>query len=364
MPLCCPAMTEQHPGASPYTDRHGRERWRYRRSGKAWSLPHAPGHPAFEAAYIAAITGQPKPAGQIHHMPGAAHPRSLRAAFRVVTASLEWKDLKPATKTQQISVAERFFAEHIAEGEPLRFGDMPIDTLARRHIKAILLRWSATPHAARHIFKLIRKLIGAAIDEEWITADPTYRLKYRPKYKGWRAWTNAELAAFEARWPISSTPRLVYTVALLTGARRQDVVEMNWSDLDLGGLDLVPNKTETPQWLPVIERLRETLDAVPRDGDREGDTILLTQYGNPFSGKALGMRMQRWTKAAGIVQGATMHGLRKTLGKLLAEHGATTRQIMAILGHKSMSQAELYTKEAEQKRLATDGMKVLTFTRS
>jgi hypothetical protein len=32
---------------------------------------------------------------------------------------------------------------------------------------------------------------------------------------------------------------------------------------------------------------------------------------------------------------------------------------MAILGHRSISQAELYTREAEQRRLASDGMATL-----
>jgi site-specific recombinase XerC len=63
------------------------------------------------------------------------------------------------------------------------------------------------------------------------------------------------------------------------------------------------------------------LEAAPK----RGDTVVVTQYGSPFSHKALGMRMQEWTAQAGIKPGYTLHGLRKTLGKLLAESGATTR---------------------------------------
>ena len=50
---------------------------------------------------------------------------------------------------------------------------------------------------------------------------------------------------------------------------------------------------------------------------------MVTQYGQPFSPKALGMRMQDWTRAAGIPPGYTLHGLRKTLGKALAEGQAS-----------------------------------------
>jgi integrase len=53
--------------------------------------------------------------------------------------------------------------------------------------------------------------------------------------------------------------------------------------------------------------------------------------------------MAEWTKSADIPPGHTLHGLRKTLGKALAEHGATTRQLMDVLGHESIAHAELYS---------------------
>ena len=69
--------------------------------------------------------------------------------------------------------------------------------------------------------------------------------------------------------------------------------------------------------------------------------------------------MQDWTEKAGLDPGHTLHGLRKTLGKMLAEAGATTREIMAILGHDAIAHAELYTREAEQRDLASEGMRKL-----
>jgi integrase len=86
---------------------------------------------------------------------------------------------------------------------------------------------------------------------------------------------------------------------------------------------------------------------------------VLTQYGKPFSVKALGMRMQEWTRLAGLAPGHTLHGLRKTLGKMLAEAEATTREVMAVLGHDDIAHAELYTREAEQKKLARAAMRKL-----
>jgi integrase len=120
----------------------------------------------------------------------------------------------------------------------------------------------------------------------------------------------------------------------------------------------VQQKTGKRVWIPLHKELVAALEAAPR----RGETIVVTHWGKPFSIKALGMRMQEWTSEASIPPGYTLHGLRKTLGKLLAEGGASTRQIMDILGHSSIQHVELYTREAEQKRLASDGMATIDAT--
>lgn len=90
--------------------------------------------------------------------------------------------------------------------------------------------------------------------------------------------------------------------------------------------------------------------------DRTAATVLVTAYGEPFSPKSLTGRMADWTKSAGLEKGFTLHGLRKTLGKMLAEGGASTRQIMETLEQEDIEHTELYSREAKQARLATDGM--------
>ena len=347
------STTPDHLYTSSYRDRHGRERWRYRRAGKTVSLPGAPGAPDFEEAYAAALEGRKLPTRRAARVPKGDAPKSLGAAWRILVKDTpEWRALAATTRAEQRSVAERFFALPIADGEKLTFRDMPLTGLSRRHVKSILARWADHPHAGKKVLKLLRKLIGIALDEEWIEVDPTHRLRYAPEYKGWRAWTAEERAAFEARWAIGTTPRLVYSLGLYTGQRRSDLVRMRWTDIAGSEIHVVQVKTGKSLWIPIHPSLAEALAATPR----RSETILFTQYDRPFSDKALGMRMIDWTRAAGVGKGATLHGLRKTLGKLLAESGATTRELMDILGHDAIAHAELYSREAEQRRLARTGM--------
>lgn len=346
-------MTDRYPGASSYTDRHGRERWRYRRRGFARELPPIDSA-AFEVAYNAAVAGAPKPKpAQVHRLPGAAQPRSLRACWRIVTTqTAEWQAMAAETKATQIRLAENFLSTAADEGDPTTYGALPIDQLKRRHVKRILARYAATPHAAGDILTLLRKLTMVALDEEWIENDPTFRVKWRPGYIGWRAWTIDEMRAFLEHWPAGTTPHLVFMLALLTGSRRKDIAKMKPADLDGEGIEVIQSKTKKRVWIPLHDLLRTAMAAMTT----RGDTIVVTQYGRPFSHKALGMRMASWREAAGIGPGPTLHGLRKTFGKHLAEGSVTTKQLMALLGHDDMEHAELYTREAEQKTLARDGM--------
>lgn len=349
-------MTDAHPNASQYKDRHGHARWRFRRGKTTVALPHAPGHPEFEAAYRAAVEGRTYKPQRVVKFPGTI-PRSLRAAWRIVTTrTQEWQALRESSKDQQRAVAERFFERVVPDSSPpLVYGDVLFDHLKRRHVKAILADMADRPHSARHVLSLIRKLVTVALDEEWIDTDPTHRLSYRPELGGWRAWTIEEREKFEARWPVGTTPRLAYALALYLGNRRGDVAMAKWSAITDGWASVTQQKTGRYLDIPILPPLAEVLAATVRDGEY----ILLNAYGRPYSIKALGMRMRDWTRAAGIGSGATMHGLRKTLGKMLAEGGATTRQLMDILGHTSIQHAELYTREAEQRRLAGDGMRRL-----
>ncbi|MBX6426836.1 MAG: tyrosine-type recombinase/integrase [Variibacter sp.] len=350
-------MDREYPYAGSYIDRHGKRRWRFRRAGKTIALPGSPGEPEFEAAYAGALAGEPirREKAKILRLP-TAPPKSLRAAWRILTTqTVEWQQLEPETRHTQTLIAERFLRSPVVEGEPLTFGDVPVADLQRKHIKAILAKRAATPHAAAHLLRIIRKLTGVALDEGWIEYDPTYRISLRPPYQGWKAWSDDARAAFERHWPLGTTPRLAYALALYFGHRRSDIAKVKWSDLEEGGGNVVQRKTRAALWIPMHPELARTLEAA----ERKSEYVLLTRHGQPFSRKGLSVRMRAWTKAAGLPPGHTLHGLRKTLGKKLAESGATTRQIMAILGHRDIAHAELYTREAEQRRLATDGMQRL-----
>jgi integrase len=54
--------------------------------------------------------------------------------------------------------------------------------------------------------------------------------------------------------------------------------------------------------------------------------------------------------SAGLQLDCQPHGLRKTLGRLMADAECTAHEIMAALGHTTLAEAERYTREADRRR--------------
>ena len=60
--------------------------------------------------------------------------------------------------------------------------------------------------------------------------------------------------------------------------------------------------------------------------------------------------------AAGLPSNSSPHGLRKAACRRLAEAGCTPHEIMAITGHKALSEVETYTRDVRQMFLAQRAM--------
>jgi integrase len=342
-------MADLPDGVTEFKDRHGKTRYRFRRKGlPPRSLPGVPGEARFQDAYREAISGRQK--GNPRRP--APSPRTLRGAWIEVNRTIDWKQLKASSKGQQIGVAERFLAMPIAPKSKTTFGQMPLEGIRRGDIKKILARFDDRPHAGEAVLRLLRKLCLTALDLEWIESDPTYRITFRPELIGHRAWTDEEMVQYEQKWPLGSRERLGYALALYSGQRRADVAAMGHGAYNGQGIAVVQEKTGAPLWIPVHPALKEALDATPRPGP----WLICSSKGGRYTTESFGNFMADAIGDARLPDGCRLHGLRKSAGRCLADAGCTAHQIMAILGHKTLAEAQRYTEAANQKRLAQQAM--------
>ena len=124
---------------------------------------------------------------------------------------------------------------------------------------------------------------------------------------------------------------------------------MTWADVNDDNIRVVQQKTGHK----LAIRLHHDLRAILAATERKHITILNTEYGKPFTVAGFGQWIRDAITAAGLPLECRPHGIRKAAGRRLAEAGCTPHEIMAVLGHKTLAEAERYTRDADQTRLAT-----------
>src|SRR5262249_498209 len=115
---------------------------------------------------------------------------------------------------------------------------------------------------------------------------------------------------------------------------------------------VVQQKTGAPLTIMVHPELRRSFEACPS----AHLTAIVTAYGAPFSIKGFGQFMSDAIRQAGLPLSCRAHGLRKEAARRLAEAGCREHEIMAVTGHKTLSEVERYTRAAEQERLNAAAM--------
>ena len=126
-----------------------------------------------------------------------------------------------------------------------------------------------------------------------------------------------------------------------------------------GVLSFVPQKTKykrlTISHKPILPELARIIQAT-QIGTK---SFLETARGKPFSAAGFGNWFRDRCNEAGL-RHCTCHGLRKAGATIAAERGATTHQLMAIFDWTTPHQAEVYTRKANRKLLASEAMKLLS----
>lgn len=325
-----------------FRDAKGRERVYLRMPG-AKRVPLPPiDDPGFLAAYQAATAGAARGSGGA---PRVA-PGSIEALARSYLASASFRSMRPSTQAAY---------RRIVAGLVRTRGDRPWALLEARHVRAMLDGMADTPAAANHLLRTLRALAGHAIDAGIRGDDPTQGVKrLRERGEGAATWTEADIAAYEARWPPGTQQRLALALLLWTGQRRSDIVRMGWDDLRGDEIEIVQVKTGARLTIPLAPELAAL---IPARADRR--TFLAGRTG-AYTANGFYMRFKSWVAAAGLPPGLSPHGLRKATARRLAEGGRTVHQIAAVTGHKTLSEVERYTKAADQARLAREAMRGLS----
>ncbi|ODT80655.1 MAG: hypothetical protein ABS76_15685 [Pelagibacterium sp. SCN 64-44] len=306
------------------------------------ALPGLPGSREFMAVYQVCLAAIPdeKPRPKVKK-PTKGSMSDLIARYY---ASAAFKNLGDVTQSTYRNEIKKIDAAH---------GHKPVDLLDRKGIKLLIAAKAEKPGAANKLLRTLRMLMKFAVEEEMRTDDPTAGVKpLKVAGDGFVAWSEADIERFEARHPIGSKARLAFALCLYTAQRRSDVIRMGRQHIRGNMISVRQQKTGTYLEVPIHPELAVILENEPRDNM----TLILTDAGGPYKPASFGNWFGDRCREAGLPKGYNAHGLRKAGARRLAEAGCTTLEIMSITGHQTIAEVERYTRSANQRRMAVDGM--------
>ena len=134
---------------------------------------------------------------------------------------------------------------------------------------------------------------------------------------------------------------------LLTGLRRNELLFLEWTDLDLGkGLLYVQNKalfrTKTDaseRQIPISRTLRALLDEI---GPQPEGYIFPSPNGGPYSPQFISHKFKDRIRRAGLDEHYNLHTLRHTFATHLRDRGVGLDIIAQLLGHTSLETTRIY----------------------
>ncbi len=200
---------------------------------------------------------------------------------------------------------------------------------------------------------LVSSIYGRAIEWGYATANPVLGIKTRAKVKRDRFLQADELPRFFVSLSVESnrTLRDYILLALLTGARRSNLLAMKWSETNLPeSVWRIPltkngtpqNVTLSPEAVTILQARKEVADekavfVFPGAGasghieePKKAVIRVMERAGIPYGRKA--------------ANGVTLHDLRRTLGSWQAKTGASLAIIGKSLNHQSQQTTAIYAR--------------------
>jgi integrase len=262
------------------------------------------------------------------------------------------------------AVAESFIEKHVGSRRtaiPIKqlierklivpWGDRPVDTIGKRDVIELVesVRQASGVESARQTLIYVRRLFGWAAARDLVPQSPCLAIAVAdllpPKVSRDRVLSDGELrlilkatADDGIGYPTAPFARLL----LLTAARRGEVAEATWPEIDMRGATwLLPParvKNASEHTIPLSAAAVSLLGSLPRYNG--GEYLFSTTFGGrPISGfSKLKLRLDR--RIAKLNDGQpladwTWHDLRRTAASGMSRLGIPPHIIEAVLNHRS-----------------------------
>jgi len=151
----------------------------------------------------------------------------------------------------------------------------------------------------------------------------------------------ALLAALEKSWL-----RYIVVVAVLTGMRRGELVNLRWNDIDLRNrLIHIRNKEDfivksmRPRSIPINQDLLALLLRIPKGSE----FLFIDEKGRPLKGSYVAKKFKQAARGCGLSERIHFHSLRHTYASWLVQSSTPLVEVQKLLGHSSVITTQIYS---------------------
>jgi integrase len=208
------------------------------------------------------------------------------------------------------------------------------------------------PYAANRLLALLSAMFNHAASLGYEGGNPAHGVKKFKEQSRDRFLRADEIQAFFQALQHEETPQIwrdFFAIALLTGARRSNVLAMKWADLELArGLWRISeeeSKNKEPLLCVLAPAAVEILKRRQTDNAAQANP---SAYVFPSWGDAGHITEPKaaWRRIVGRanIKDIRLHDLRRTLGSWQAAAGASLSIIGKSLGHKNVATTAVYAR--------------------
>ena len=217
-------------------------------------------------------------------------------------------------------------------GSVNKYGRAVGTTTANRYVQAL-----------GHVFTIANKEWG------WVSENPVSNIsKYKESRGRVRFLSDEERESLLEACKLSENPHLfkVVVLALSTGARKMEILGLEWKDIDFGRGMIVLHETKNGERrvIPLQGYAREIIEQSAKVRNlRCGFVFPSVTKCQPID---IRTAWETALKSAGI-QDFRFHDLRHSAASYLAMNGASLAEIAEVLGHKTLQMVKRYAHLSE-----------------
>ena len=140
--------------------------------------------------------------------------------------------------------------------------------------------------------------------------------------------------------------KLILTLLAYTGLRRQELIDLNWNNVNLGENWMIIRKSKNKQSrvIPLHPKVTELLEAYLTQRLPLKDKALFTgNQGNRINKNSLVNIFSRYLKISGIKNKKySLHSMRHSFATQLLSKNVNLISIQQLMGHKRIDSTEIY----------------------